>query len=337
VVVRPALVESTTAFLIALPGTLAILVLNYIWVLRMDVPFEEASAELSEAIAKAREGRRGIGPRRPRAEAPTPFTLALDGPAETAILWKNLILISRFLSWKVLLRFAPILIFVIAVLAGGGFGGSKAQGLAVICALVGAVALLLGPQMMRSDLRHDLMSLAVLKTWPMRGATLVRGEILAPALVLSSIVAVALILATVLSTPTTQAAPIVGRWPALAAALLIAPGIILMQLLVQNAIAVSFPSWVAIGHQRSTGIDVMGQRLIMLAGSLVALLLAALPAALVAAVTGGIIYGLSGYVPVVLPGILAGLTLLAEAFIGSEIVGSILDHTDVSAIDAPQS
>jgi hypothetical protein len=37
------------------------------------------------------------------------------------------------------------------------------------------------------------------------------------------------------------------------------------------------------------------------------------------------------------PGALAGATLLAEAFAGSEIVGALLDRTDIAAIDAPDA
>ena len=49
-----------------------------------------------------------------------------------------------------------------------------------------AFAILFGPQMVTGDLRRDLAHMAVIKTWPVRGAALVRGEVAAPAAVLSA-------------------------------------------------------------------------------------------------------------------------------------------------------
>ena len=49
-----------------------------------------------------------------------------------------------------------------------------------------AIAVLLGPQMLRNDLRQDLARLPLLKTWPVSGAALIRGEVLAPTVVATS-------------------------------------------------------------------------------------------------------------------------------------------------------
>jgi hypothetical protein len=142
--------------------------------------------------------------------------------------------------------------------------------------------------------------------------------------------------AAAISRPASLGLPGIDRWPLLLAALLVAPGIILAQLLVQNGLAVSFPSWVAIGAPRG-GVDVMGQRLIMMAANLLALVVVILPAAIVAGISGLAWYWLVGTIPVVVPGLLAAAALQIEVFIGSEIVGAILDRTDISAIDAPES
>ena len=325
------LAGSPAAFLAALPFALLVLILNYVWVLRTDVAFEEASAELSEKLARIRK--QGIvAPRRPRSTASTPFTLALEGPVETAILWKNLILMGRFLSWTFLVRLAPLLIIFTLVLSGAGRRGETVNLLAGLCVFVAGMTVVLGPQMTRSDLRNDLANLAVLKTWPIRGAALVRGEVLAPALVLSLIAALALVAAGVLSTNAAITTPIADRWTYLLAAVLVAPGVILAQLLVQNGLAVTFPSWVGIGAPRG-GIDVTGQRLLMLMANLLALVVVVLPAALVAAVGAAAGYALIGTIPIVLPALLAAGTLLAEAFVASEALGALLERTDVSAID----
>ena len=333
VIAQVPLAPSLTGFLAALPAALALLALNYVWVLRIDTPFEEASAELSEKMDKVRRG--GVHAlRQPRASKRTPFTLAPQGRPEVAILWKNLISMGRVYSWVMFLRILPILLVVAAMMSRGR--GGTANGLAAACLFGAAFTLLLGPQMARSDLRQDLTALATLKTWPIRGAALVRGEILAPACVLTAIVFLALITAAVLAT-NAPFADVATRWSLLLAALFVAPGIVLTQLLAQNGLAVTFPSWIAIGHNnRAGGVDVVGQRMLVMIAVALALIVSLIPAAIVAAIGAGIVYLLTGTVPVVLAGALAGATLLAEAFAGSEVVGAILERSDISVLDAPE-
>ncbi|MCK7478232.1 MAG: hypothetical protein M0C28_13115 [Candidatus Moduliflexus flocculans] len=52
---------------------------------------------------------------------------ALDGPPETAILWKNLILVGRYVSLRTLLRLLPLIV-VFGVVARGQ-GGELRGGL----------------------------------------------------------------------------------------------------------------------------------------------------------------------------------------------------------------
>lgn len=327
------LADSPRTFFLALPWALLLLVLNYVWILRTDVPFEEASAELSEKIEKIR--RQGLGAlRKPSRPTKTPFHLAPIGRPETAIVWKNLIAMGRVLSWTVLLRFAPMLvIFALAISRGErettGF-------LAIVSLMVAGFTILLGPQMTRRDLRQDLNALATLKTWPIRGAGLVRGEIMAPAIVLTTIAWLALIVAAVLSTNTPFAEDFVSRWSLLAGAMFVVPGIVLAQLVAQNGLAVTFPSWVSI-DPRPGGVDAMGQGMLVMLAVLLALVVAILPAALVAGIVGGVLYLLLGTIPVVLPAALAGAALLVEAFIGTEFIGAILERSDISAVDARET
>ena len=327
------LADSPRTFFSALPWALLLLVLNYVWILRTDVPFEEAAAELSEKLEKIR--RHGPGAlRKPIRPTKTPFNLAPLGRPETAIVWKNLIAMGRVLSWTVLLRIAPMLvIFSLAISRGErettGF-------LAVVALMVAGFTMILGPQMARRDLRQDLNALATLKTWPIRGAGLVRGEIMAPAIVLTTIAWLALIVAAVLSTNHAFAEEFASRWSLLAGAMFVVPGIVLAQLVAQNGLAVTFPSWVSI-DPRPGGVDAMGQGMLVMLAVLLALIAAILPAALVAGVVGGVLYLLLGTIPVVLPAAIAGAALLVEAFIGTEFIGAILERSDISAVDARET
>ena len=322
--------QSPAEFFAALPWVLILLVLNYLWVVRTDAPFEEGSAELSEKLEQLRRrGPRAF--RQPRANKRTPFKLNPHGRPETAIVWKNLISMGRFLSWALLFQIGPIVIFFGVSFAQGGRG--RAGFLTFVSLLIAILTLTIGPQLLRGDLRQDLTALSVLKTWPIRGAALVRGEIMAPALVLTTVIFLALISAAVLAPAGGE--EVANRWSWLLAALFVAPGLVLTHLLVQNGLAVSFPAWIHLG--RHGGIDVMGQQIIVMVVVVLALIAALVPAAGVAAVGAGLFYLLTGTFPIMLAGLLAGGALLVEAFAASEVLGAILDRSDIAAIDPSET
>ena len=184
------LADSPRTFLVALPWALLLLVLNYVWILRTDVPFEEAAAELSEKIEKIR--RQGLSAlRKPRRPTKTPFHLAPIGRPETAIVWKNLIAMGRVLSWTVLLRFAPMLV----ITRWRYRAGARTTGfLAIASLMVAGFTMILGPQMARRDCVR-ISTLCHAEDVAIRGAGLVRGELMAPAIVLTTIAWLALIVA----------------------------------------------------------------------------------------------------------------------------------------------
>ena len=63
---------------------------NYLWVVRSDVAFEEASQKLAEKLAAVRSGNwRNAGKKLKQNRAP--FKLQSNGPAFMALFWKNLI------------------------------------------------------------------------------------------------------------------------------------------------------------------------------------------------------------------------------------------------------
>jgi hypothetical protein len=72
---------------------------------------------------------------------------------------------------------APIgvvsILAVFVVMSGGALDPNAAGKL---CVILAAMTVLLGPSMLRIDLRRDLGHLAVIKTWPVRGAALWRSR-----------------------------------------------------------------------------------------------------------------------------------------------------------------
>ena len=328
---------SPEAFWTALPPVLLLIAINYVWVLRSDAAFEEAAAEQAEKRARERGASR---PTLKKATA-TPFQLQPQGPAETAILWKNLILIGRFLSVKVLLRLIPLVVLLAIAVRNGDRAGGVTAVLAAICIPMAAMFTLMGPQMMRNDLRQDLGNLALLKTWPVSGAAIVRGEVLAPTIVMSSIVGLLILTGTLLGTEVfdhigESAASLAERLSYAAGAGILATAFILAQTVIVNGIAVLFPAWSAAGSSRSRGIDAMGQRLLMMAGILLTLVVALLPGAAVAAVLVFAVYWLTGTILVVLPALLVAGVVVVECWVATELAGRVLDRTDVTAIEASE-
>jgi hypothetical protein len=309
-----------------------LLVANYVWVLRADTAFEEASAEQAERWAHRPPGR--VRPTVGKT-ARTPFALAPTGRVETAILWKNLIQVSRYLSLRLLWQLLPLVIVLGVVLTRRRDGG---DGFIEMIAAVGtaflAMIVMMGPHMARNDLRQDLAHLATIRTWPVRGAAIVRGEALTPTAVLSGFVLVILVVLVVvvggLSGPLAD-----RRWTYAGAALLLAPSIILTQVVIQNGFAVAFPAWTHIGPARARGFETFGQQIIVMLVSLFALAIALLPAALSAGGAAFIISLVVGRVPAIPVAAVAAVVLVAECWIATEAIGQILDRTDVTAIDAP--
>jgi hypothetical protein len=334
--VRVPAATSASAFWAALPAAIALLALNYVWVLRSDAAFEEASAEFAERQATTRAAPRAVV----KGTAATPFSLAPDGPPETAILWKNLILVGRYLSLRTLLRLLPLVI-VFGLISRGNGGGGVAAFIGAMSLPLAAMAVLLGPQMMRNDLRQDLSRLPLLKMWPLRGAVLIRGEVLAPTVVVTAVTWLLLLTAVAFGAGLrsgSREAVVFGaqRASVFAAAFVLAPAVILAQVVVQNGLAVLFPAWVAVGASRARGIDAMGQRLLMLAGLLLTLLVSLLPGALAAAAVAFLVYQMTGAILILAPAIIVAAVVIGQCWLAIEGLGRVLERTDPSAVEATE-
>ena len=322
-VLAPIFAETPLAFARALGPALVVLVLNYVWVLWSDANLEDAA---SAAEQRQAQGRSAPAP----VVRPAPFSLAARGRVETAILWKNTILLGRYVSLRLVVR-VSIPVVVMAVVFGLN---SKGGSLAPLLLMLTVFATVVGPFMIRNDLRHDLQRLAVLKTWPISGRELLLGELLAPTFLLSAIVWFLLAVTLALS-PAWKDGPIdaVGRAALLVSVGLLAPMLIAGQVIIQNAAVVLFPGWIATGGARARGIESMGQNMLMFAGTLLALGVGVLPASAVAGGLGYVLYLFLGW-----PGLLPATMLLAsilvvEAGLVVMWLGRVLERTDPAQVE----
>jgi hypothetical protein len=108
-------------------------------------------------------------------------------------------------------------------------------------------------------------------------------------------------------------------------------------LVAQNGFAVLFPAWVTIGPARGRGgIDMMGQRMVLMFASLLAVVVLILPAALVVTVAGFASQWILPRPPIVALAAIGTITLFAECWVVTELLGAILDRTDVSAVEVTE-
>ena len=332
--VAPLLARSGEAFLRALPAALALLALHYVWVVRSQVSFEEASIALARKRAELRNAMRdgrlrlGRGARRARK---APFALAPRGPTATAFLWQGLIAAGPF--WR-LRTLAIATVVVVALTQWLGRSPAYAPLLKVVGGAslgIAAWAALAGPMLVHRGLRDTLDRLDVLRAMPLRGWQIALGQLLTPVAMLVPAQWL-LLLAGALAFGGTAALP----WltPGLLAsmglaALLLAPAVCLLMLCVPFAGVLVFPGWSAGG--RGGGVDVMGQRLIFGGVYLFTLALSLVPAALVAVASLFALRTLGG-----LPLAVGVAAVAAAAVLGAEVtllvrwLGGRIERFDVS-------
>ena len=308
---------------------IGLLAANVVWVLRSDAAFEEEAAISAEKVGAAIAAlQKGVKPARPTATRTAPFRLSPSGPPELAILWKNWLLFGRTP------RMLNVTVGLSLLLVVGGYlaadvNGAGEKAVPFLFLVIALFAVVLGPAMAKWDLRQDLANLVVLKTWPVSGAAIIRGELLAPAVVLCSGATVSILLAGVLAPATlfTGATAVSGRLSLTVAAILVANTVIITQLVVQNGIAVSFPAWLRITPGTGMGgVEATGQMMVVMYGGLIAVAVAVLVPSAVAA---ALMFTLGG---ILLPALAFALVLLVECYAASEILGGILDRTDLQDV-----
>ncbi len=191
IVLGPLLAAGWLEFMRALGPALVLLVAHYIWVVRAETSFEEASIALAEKrtalIAAMKEGKYRLGTAKPKARH-EPFRLAsTGGRPELAFLWKNLLSTSAFFRPRTFFVMAGVIVAGWAwLMLSPGHRGTLAivAGMSLVFA---GYTLFFGPQVARQDLRSDLSHADILKSYPLRGWQILLGELLAPTAILTGL------------------------------------------------------------------------------------------------------------------------------------------------------
>ena len=319
-------------YLTSLALAIGVLLANVAWVLKSDEGFQEATAQAAARRAAKKSRKVSV----PRARA-TNWTLALSGRPEPMFVWKNSMQMVRETNVVSLLRYGvPLLMLGVGVgaaLMAGSHSSNAAAIFGMGGVIIAAYTVLLGPQMARSDLRQDLLHLEVLKTWPLRAADVVRGEMVWPASLLILIAWLALACAAILSAAAFTKTPMGVRLSVAAAAALLTPALVFAQFTIHNAAAVLFPAWVPLGTSRPRGIDAMGQRLIMFAGVLLGLTLMMLPGALAGGLIWFAFHRLIGIAVLVPAAAVCTVIVLVEVLMATEALGPVYERLDLSGVE----
>jgi len=332
-VVRPFLAPDAAEFFSALIPALLLFLLHYLWVIYSDVAFEEASVAASQKlavrVAAMRAGNWQGAKKNQKARRPW-FKLAATGPSATALLWKNLLGVRQVFSVRLWIS-----VITVAVVFGVMFSSdAQSHGIFIVAACLIAAALgyslLLGPQLLRLDFRHDLPLADILKTFPLRGWQIALGEILAPVVVLAAFQWVLLLIGAglVFCLPGEHAALLLSI--AFGAAVVL-PLLDVLLLMIPNAAVLLFPSWIQTGKDSPRGIEATGQRLVFALGQLLVLAVALLPAF---GAFFGVLFLLKlalGYAAAVpFAALAAAIILAAEAGLGVMLLGRLFERFDVS-------
>jgi ABC-2 type transport system permease protein len=336
IVLGPYLAKSAPQFVQAFGPAVAIIALHYLWVIRSNVAFEEASLEVSrrfaERISAARQGKSSEA--RPAKGRRAPFRLPPLGFPSFAFLWKNLIRAQAAFRARTLIAVAIPIVIAAAVIGRGGERGGALIGTALILTSMGlGWSLFIGAQFVRCDFRQDLAAMDVLKLYPLRGWQIVAGEVLAPVTILTAVQWLLLVLLAAMVHLGSPALELRSRpLPWIGAAAILAPFWNALVLLIPNAAVLLFPGWFQTRVDAPHGIEVTGQRLLLLFGQLVVMGVTVVPAALAFTV---------GFVPLQLAGgdviapltgaAAAALVLTGEILLGVWLVGKLFDRFDIAA------
>ena len=325
---------STGAFLPALASALIVLAALTAWMLLSDRTFDAVAGEgaptrsAAAEQVKTRARARNVG-----------WTLPLAGRAETALLWKGAMQTLRAGNVSVWRYVPPMIGALVGVLgiSSALMGAGRMQGpaafISILGAMISAIAIILGPLMARGDLRTDFEHLDLLKTWPMRAGDVIRGEIAWPVLLVSSIAWAGMLTAALFSSTAVPDISFVSRWSFVLAAAFAGPALIAAQFAVHSAATIFFPAWVQLGTQRTRGLDMMGQRLIMLAAIVLSLLLFAVPGAIGGGVVWLIFHRFVGDVVFVPAAVVFAAIVLIEVLAVTELLGPAYDRIDLSSVE----
>ncbi len=271
-----AAVNATTSagWMRAFAIAVAILVAHYVWVIRMDAAFEEGAADAGARRAKLVEAVRSGNMAAARAEKnagkavrPPWFPLGAMGEPAVAILWKNVLGVTRGIAAKLVMSIIGIAAFMAVIISrGSDDSGPGFLGMIGIMGLsYGGLITFLAPGRIRHDFRTDLRRIELLRTLPLGGTRLAAAEITTSTIVLT-LMQFALLTVGLVAMVASGQIRMTGQIVALivpAAVLFI--GLNATMMTFHNGFAIVFPAW---SGQKPGGVEMFGLAMLTVFASL---------------------------------------------------------------------
>jgi hypothetical protein len=340
-VVAPNFAHEGVTFLRALLPALGIMALHFIWVVRADVSFEDASIEAAKKRAAflAARGRGELRARGKSDKARTPlWRLRPTGFAPIAFIWKSLL---KSGGRRTLGRWAAFF----AVLAAGAFALGRVEyltkPLVVTAFIIGGgcyIALLISfvmiGQLSAAQLRQGIATMDLLKTYPIPGWQIALGELAGPVLLGSLMQWCSLGSGLMLLSIAPPLHPHLGTITAIVGGIaLLLPIFNLSTAILPCAGALLYPGWFRPQENAAPGIENTGMKLILGIAQLLAVVVAMIPVAFFGAVAFFAVakFTTAAEWPALAAGGTALLILAMETGLGIAWLGSLYDKFDVSS------
>jgi hypothetical protein len=342
-VVAPYFAHDAGAFLAALGPAFGIMVLHFLWVLRADVAFEEASIAASQKRAAfvAARHRGEFGSKSAKARTPL-WRLRPTGFKPFAFLWKSLIKFGG--------RRALALWTLLFIILGSGamlmliyaHPGSKPPGWVITtatvvgigCYVTVLISFVMVGQAATAQLRQGMASMDLMKTYPIPGWQLALGELSGPLLLGTLLQWVSLAVGAVIAASIAIAKGVesAGLIVAIAAAglALLLPAFNVSMSVLPCAAALMFPGWFKPQDAAGQGLEATGLRLLVGIAQLAAMAVMLVPVAFFGACAWFVVgKWVSWFVwQAIAAGGVGALVLALESALGIVWLGSLYDDYD---------
>ena len=290
-IVKPILSRTAAGFAVSLPSAFAVLAFHYLWVIKSEVAFEEASLSAARKRAEIIQlNRAGKGwQRAPRKLRSEPFALRAQGARPIAFLWRNLIALGpiAFPKWwatAVIVAFAATRF----LLADHRYDPIVTI-LTVACAIMAGYGFLLSPVFIRQPARRLIEEIDIIKAYPLRGWEIILGEMLAPLLLVSCFEWLMFLIIELIASHRMPGQEALVLAVALGAGQIV-PFVSGLLLALNFGSVLYFPAWASQagatsdGATSAPGMERMGQGILLFIGYMLVAVISLLPAATVGCV-----------------------------------------------------
>jgi len=341
-ITAPYFAHHLDGFVSTLVPALAIMVLHFLWVVRADIAFEEASIVASQKRAAAVDAqRRGEFRLRSKKARRPLWRLRPTGFAPTGFLWKSLI---KF-GGKRAGGLWAIFFFMLSIGAQciHQFPGQRLPNWAyVVAGIVGVgcyatvlISFVMVGQSATAQLRQGMTAMDLLKTYPLPGWQLALGELSGPLLIGSLLQWASLGIAALLTSALANAiTPGAGNVIGLVASglAIVLPAFNISMSILPSAAALLFPAWFKPDEAGGRGLEATGIRLVVGIAQLAAMVAMLLPVAF---------FGACGWVladmwvtsllgKALVAGGIGAFVLALEAALGVAWLGKLYDRYDMA-------